>query len=45
MELDEYIFVGLLGLIFGLNVSSIIFYLIDEKNRKNNEKNKEDEQL
>ncbi len=43
MEPHEYFFVGLLGLIFGLNLSSIIFFIIDEKKRKNNEKNKTDD--
>lgn len=43
MEPHEYFFVGLLGLIVGLNISSIIFYIVDERKRKNNEKNNKDE--
>ena len=39
----EYLFVGFIGLIFGLNLSSIIWFIVDSKKKKNNEKNKKDE--
>jgi len=44
MEIIEYVIVGIIGGFIGLNIASIVFFIIDAK-RKNNKKNKKHDKL